>query len=280
MDNNKMLKKYELGILDEFDKICKKHNIKYYLAFGTLLGAVRHKGFIPWDDDIDIHMTINDLEKFKEICKTELPKDYYIQDKLTDKYYYNYWTKLGLENTTWMPKDHIVNCKYGICIDIFPIFIGKDTEKDKKRIEKYTKLMLRTSSKYYVLNTKKETYSWYKKTFHRLVPNFLNNYMYKRAIKKLSPNYDDFDYYVVSSISLNRNIYFDKKMIAGKKTLEFENRKLSVPNNTHEYLKTFYDDYMTPPPKKERYGHDLGDSIIYDFKNSYKKYLGDKNDKS
>ena len=87
MDRNKQLKKYELSILDEFIRICNKYDIKYYLAFGSALGAIRHKGFIPWDDDIDIHMFASDLIRFKEVCRYELSDKYYIQDKITDKYY-------------------------------------------------------------------------------------------------------------------------------------------------------------------------------------------------
>ena len=280
MDTNKKLKQYELKILDEFDRICKKYNLKYYLAYGSALGAIRHKGFIPWDDDIDVHMSIQDILKFKEICTKELSKEYYFQDKLTDKYYYNLWAKFGLENTTWMPKDHIVNCKYGICIDIFPITFLNDNKKERRRIEKYTKLMCITSSKYYVLNTKKKKYPIYKKLIHQIIPNSINNCLYYYSLKKLSKNNTDFDTVVFYDVDINKNIYFDKSVFIGNNKLPFEKRMLPVPNDIDMYLKTIYGDYMMPPPKDKRYGHDTGDDIIYDFKNSYKKYVGDKNDKS
>ena len=272
------LKKHELIILDEIDRICKKYNIKYYLAFGTALGAVRHKGFIPWDDDIDIHMLNNDLKKFKEICKKELSDKFYLQDKLTDKYYYNYWTKIGLENTTWMPKKRIVDCKYGACIDVFPMFPMKNTKREQKRINKYTKLLLITSAKYYVLNNKNQNYSKIKKLVHKIISNKLNNCLYQYAMNKLDIKDDKYDTIVITSISKDRNIYFDKDVIIGNKTLEFEKRNLPVVNNLDKYLTTFYGDYMTPPTEDKRYGHDRGNDIIYDFKNSYRKYLGDKHD--
>ena len=134
------LKQHELIVLDEIDRICKKYNIKYYLAYGTALGAIRHKGFIPWDDDIDLHMLSSDIEKFKIACQKELSKYYYYQDKLTDKYYYNFWPKIGLENTTWMPKDRVVDCKYGICVDIFPMFPVKDNKKDMETYKRYEQI--------------------------------------------------------------------------------------------------------------------------------------------
>lgn len=270
------LKKQELVVLDEIDRICKKHNIKYYLAFGTALGAIRHKGFIPWDDDIDLHMLNDDLIKFKEVCNQELSDEFYYQDKLTDKYYYNYWTKIGLENTTWMPKNRIVDCKYGICVDIFPIFKMKSTEKDRNRIQKYTKLMLITSSKYYVLNDKNNNYSKFKKLIHKIIPAKLNDYLYKYAIKKLTIKHEDYDTIVISSITKDKNIYFDKNIIIGNKKLTFEGRKMPVVNDIDKYLKTFYGDYMVIPPENKRYGHDKGDDIIYDFNNSYKKYMEEK----
>ena len=270
------LKKHELIILDEIERICKKHQIKYYLAYGTALGAIRHKGFIPWDDDIDIHMLNDDLIKFKEVCKKELSNKFYYQDKLTDKYYYNHWPKIGLENTTWMPKNRIVDCKYGVCIDIFPMFSMKNTKKDKRRIEKYTKLMLITASKYYVLKSKKQTCSKFKIFIHKIIPHKLNNYLYKYALNKLTTKNKDYDNIVITSITKGKNIYFNKETIEGNKKLKFEGRNLPVVNNIDEYLKTFYGDYMTPPKREKRYGHDIGDEIIYDFNNSYKKHMEEK----
>lgn len=70
----------ELDLLSELDRVCKKYNIKYYAAFGTLLGAVRNKGFIPWDDDIDVCMLRDDYAKFKEVAKNEFGGKYYYQD--------------------------------------------------------------------------------------------------------------------------------------------------------------------------------------------------------
>ena len=78
------LRKAQLIMLDmliEFDAICKKHQLQYWLDSGTLLGAVRHQGFIPWDDDIDICMERNDYQKFIQICSQELSKEYFLQTK-------------------------------------------------------------------------------------------------------------------------------------------------------------------------------------------------------
>ena len=112
----------ELDLLSELDRVCKKYNIKYYAAFGTLLGAVRNKGFIPWDDDIDVCMLRDDYAKFKEVAKNEFGGKYYYQD------WYNscgrtwIFSKLRNSETTAIeypekPKEF----NQGIFIDIFPI---------------------------------------------------------------------------------------------------------------------------------------------------------------
>ena len=118
----KKLHNVEVEILDEFNRICNKHNLQYFLSYGTLLGAVRHQGFIPWDDDLDVSMPREDYEKFIEIAEDELNKEYYIDNKNTnDKYYLNF-TKLRKKNTVF-EQDFQVNYDgpKGIWVDIFPI---------------------------------------------------------------------------------------------------------------------------------------------------------------
>lgn len=275
MNNNKKLKAKELEVLNTFDKICKKYNIKYYLAYGTLLGAVRHNGFIPWDDDIDICLDSRDLIKLRKILNNECPKDYYYQDKLTDKYYYNYWSKFGLENTTWMPKKRIANCKYGICIDVWPLFPASNTPLDHIRVKIFTRLLLITSSKYYVLNKKNSNF--FGKMFHKIMPNKLNDCLYNISFNILS-NKKNNNYLVMYDIDNDKYIYFKKEDIEGTRTHIFENKEYYVPNNLEHYLETMYGDYMTPPEEKDRYGHDTGDNIIYDFEHSYKKYMEENNE--
>lgn len=270
MNNLQKLKLYELKVLKEIDRICKKYNIKYYLAFGSALGAIRHKGFIPWDDDIDLHMTYSDLIKFKMVCKTELSKEFYFQGKLTDKYYYNYWGKVGLENTTWMPKNRIVDCKYGICVDIFPMMEISDNYFSKLRYKLLLKIILVTSSKYYVLNNKSG--SLLGRLFHMVVPLGINNIMYKFCYYLMAKSKGR-DLVGIYCIEKDIIYYFKYDDIIGNKELSFEGDMYLVPNNIDNYLTTFYGDYMKPPAKDKRYGHDRGNDIIYDFDKSYLDYM-------
>lgn len=116
----------ELEILDEIKRICEKFSLRYCLIGGTLLGAVRHKGFIPWDDDLDIVMPRSDYEKFCEVCSTELDKKYYLHNINTDKKYWLAFAKIRKHNTIFDEKNisHL-NVKKGIYVDVFPLDYSK-----------------------------------------------------------------------------------------------------------------------------------------------------------
>lgn len=111
----------QLETLEELDRICTKHNIKYSIDGGTLLGAVRHKGFIPWDDDIDVIMLREDYERFFVICKTELDESrFFMQEQRTDPYYRAGYTRIRRKNTVYVRAGQ-ENMKHvtGVLIDIF-----------------------------------------------------------------------------------------------------------------------------------------------------------------
>ena len=98
----KQLHNVEQEILDEIDRVCEKNGLKYYLIGGTLLGAIRHKGFIPWDDDLDIVMPRADFDKFQEVCKTDLDEKYYVHSSYNDPKYYAPFIKVRKHNTIFL----------------------------------------------------------------------------------------------------------------------------------------------------------------------------------
>ena len=111
----------ELELMIEVDRICRKSNIKYSLDGGTLLGAVRHDGFIPWDDDADIMMSRTEYDKFYDACKNELNKEkFFLQEFRTDPEYRWGYSKMRKNGTVFLRKgqEH-VKCHTGVCIDIF-----------------------------------------------------------------------------------------------------------------------------------------------------------------
>ena len=112
----------ELDMLIEFDRVCRKHNIKYSILAGTLLGAVRHKGFIPWDDDADIGMLREEYEKFKSVISELNPEICFFQDHTTDSEYRWGYGKLRRVGTEYVRigQEHL-KCKTGIFVDVFPL---------------------------------------------------------------------------------------------------------------------------------------------------------------
>ncbi|MBO4836966.1 MAG: LicD family protein [Clostridia bacterium] len=121
----KKLWSVQLDLLNQFERICKKHGLKYFADGGTLLGAVRHKGFIPWDDDIDVQMFADDFEKFCQFAKSELPEPYFLQYWNTEEGFYPWHAKLRKSDTTcfseWELKMNPAG-NHGIFIDIFPLY--------------------------------------------------------------------------------------------------------------------------------------------------------------
>lgn len=112
----------ELDILIEFDRVCRKNNIKYCLGCGTLLGAIRHNGFIPWDDDIDVWMIRAEYEKFCEIAEKELNSDYFFQNWINDPYFNSAYGKIRKKGTEYVRiGQEKMKYKTGIYIDILPL---------------------------------------------------------------------------------------------------------------------------------------------------------------
>lgn len=128
------IRKEEIKLLQEVDRICRKHEIKYFLAGGTLLGAVRHKGFIPWDDDLDIGMLPEDYYRFLEVAPQELDKKYFFQDYTTEDTSHYVHDKIRIKNTFFSTKYSDRYAMHnGVYIDIFVYFKTSDNQKQQAR---------------------------------------------------------------------------------------------------------------------------------------------------
>ena len=121
------LHRCEIEIMDEFDRVCKKNNLTYYMVGGTLLGAVRHGGFIPWDDDVDLAMPRRDYNKLLEIADREFSDRFFLQTLYNDPGYENRFAKIRMNNTLFV-EESLVNTKrhHGIYIDIWPLDEGRE----------------------------------------------------------------------------------------------------------------------------------------------------------
>lgn len=248
-DELEQAKKVMIKLLKITHNICVKNNLSYWLDAGTLLGAVRHKGFIPWDDDIDICMPRNDYNKFINICKKELPFDVYLQDQHNGLKKWK-WIKLRDKYSKFEQKSELgkyISYHQGIFIDIIPY----DTCNSKFL---YKKLFLnRRFNKHPNIFIKKSAIPL--NIFSSIIVKTFG-YNNIRAFFLRNCNNNDFKY-LSTGIDICLGFKnFKKNDVFPLKKIEFEKDHYYAPNNHKEYLKTTYgNNYMTLPPIKQRKFH-------------------------
>ena len=252
------IQKIQLAYLLEVDRICRKHNIKYFLGGGTLLGAIRHKGFIPWDDDSDIMMLREDYDKFCEIAASELPANMTFQSSKTDKNCFYEFAKLRIDGTTFatgFAKEH-KSMHNGIAFDIF----CHDKTANSKLGQK-VHLAMTIFTRALVFNKwnhrKTENGSKIQTAFTnfcvRLFPLRFSLWLMNHTISffKRKKNakflYD----------GMGRNVYngvFPANLLDRVVYIDFEGYMLPVPEKYDEYLRFLYGDYMELAPLSTRLG--------------------------
>jgi len=246
-------------IAKEIKRICEKHNIHYFMLAGTQLGSVRHKGFIPWDDDMDLGMLREDYDKFLEICKTELDQDhFYVQNLDSESGFGKFYTRILLKNT-YLTYDYIENVtgERGFFVDIFPY---DNTPKSKILQKKQCMIMS------FALRLIKEKSGYAHKCttlggkLQLLFTNFFSLEflinLYTREMKR----YNNKPTKLINSAN-SGNGYFKeilkKEWVLNTKPMEFEDITMPGIENYDEYLKYLYGDYMTIPPLEERVTHEF-----------------------
>lgn len=266
------LKNIELQMLRVFVEICEKENLKYYLLGGTLLGAVRHKGFIPWDDDIDVGMPRTDYEKFVSGCQKYMPKDYFIQTFETDPEYPANFAKIRNSKTTFI-ESSLKNCKinHGVYIDVFPLDFYPDNESFCYSAKKLL-LSLRISDAFSVSGMKMKT-----KAVRMISRIIYPSVGY--AVKKR----EEFFKSVTGGkrIANHCGAWGKKEIVPAKwygegKKLVFEGTEVSVPLEYEKWLTQVYGDYMQLPPPEKRIGHHFTE--IVDLEKPYTYYTEKKDD--
>lgn len=260
VDKNKNLKKLqetEIEILKYFHQICQKHHLDYYLAYGTLLGAIRHKGFIPWDDDIDVHMKGSDYLKLINILKENKDKKYFFQSLETEKNYYLLWNKIRMNNTIFIEKGWENNkIHQGISLDIFPLIEYPDNEKDRKKIErkfKITKLLIDNNM---AINKNYKSYGLSGKILSKIfkiIPKTLRNKQVIHNMTYLCNYKTNSQYYFTTDNGPSQ--LWSKDYFSSSIKLAFENEKFNCPIKSEQYLEQAYGNYMQLPKEEDRIGH-------------------------
>lgn len=248
--------KYLLKLFREVDEICREHNLRYVLAGGSLIGALRHEGFVPWDDDVDLYMPRPDWEKFIEICETELPPDREIQCSEVDRNYTNSFPRYASTNTCAIHKSQIIGKDCGG--EIIDIITLDPVPADDKEYEKYRTHMMIYSD---LINIS-VGYSDRWEIPASMYLKYLLSYIFlgkKRTLAKLekimfSYKEEECDRYAMRWGGCP--FLFNKDMMFPVKEGDFEGQKAMIPNKCSDYLIWHYgDEWAYMPPHDKREGH-------------------------
>lgn len=259
-----------LDILKFYIDICEENNLTYFIAYGSAIGAARHHGFIPWDDDVDVVMPRPDYDRFIQICHQRDMGRFEIVTPQNTPGYYLPFTKLCDRTTTLLEKRHY-HCVFGMYIDIFVIDGMKndphEIEATGRMYDKYSR-MLDLSNSYYSLSELLHLYICKKRI--RIVFQYLkyalNRKKYSmiaaKEIEKLVRRYDyeQCEYTVKYPRGYGNREVYPKAWLEGRTMMPFETLQVALPGDYKRWLNQFFGDYTQLPPENQRH---FEHSILY-----------------
>ena len=282
------LQKCQFEMLKFFVKFCEDHDIKYFLVGGTALGAIRHGGFIPWDDDIDVGIPREDYDRFCEVAAKELNipgSKYFLQTYETDPEYPYNFAKIR-DNTTTFVEDNFMYCNMnqGVWIDVFP-FDGLSTK------DQYTKRELKKRQNTWYgfyfsyprcLKHKIRAKHWWKDFWQNVFSIMFywcnaKHRLNKRTDKIMrSVPFKDAKWAINIQGAIHARPLKMEYFQEGTK-VKFEGVDMVIPKMYHEYLTALYGDYMTPPPPDKQIGMHFHKGLDlntpwYEWKKDYRKW--------
>lgn len=261
-------------ILKEIDRICQSSGLNYYLYAGTLLGAVRHKGFIPWDDDIDIVMMRKDYERFADACEKYMDKDKFILQTIhSDPACNNSWMKLHDKNTAFLSGIRRDGAMEGINIDIFPIDNVPDDDHVLQRRAKYFDCMNLVYQWRFARNRK--NVGWKMKVFQFLI-KFIPPWNEQKFKEKYDKKIQEYN-----AQSTKRVVYFsnrkymkkvvDRSVFEDTVRIPFESGFFPAPGRWRDVLEGLYGkNYMELPPKEQQVT--VHGTCVVDLNHSWLEY--------
>ena len=270
MPNIKTLQNKILEIAKYLDIFCNEHGIVYYLMGGTALGAIRHKGFIPWDDDFDVFMTYDNYCKFLKCAKKYLDNDrFYLQEENTDEWPL-FFSKLRMNGTTFIEED-TKNRKMhkGIYIDIMCL-----NNVSSNKFYAYMQYLAALSLTAQTLRKRGyQTRSIKKKLVMFIAGIFVKGFIKKGLIKFVRSKNNKQTRMVGHFFGRARykNTTFPKEYLGKQRYVDFENTKLPVPEKVEEYLTLRYGDYMKMPDEATKASYPVH-ALVWDTQKDYKEY--------
>jgi lipopolysaccharide cholinephosphotransferase len=258
-------------MLKEYMRICDKYQLRYYLVGGSCLGAVRHRGFIPWDDDIDVGMPRKDYETFLKVAVDELCRPYFLQTHITEPDYPLNFAKIRNNETTFVESSiaHL-NINHGVYLDIFPMDGYSPSRLLQFRLKRFKWGVERA----FVL---KEWRSLGKKICVRLCTLTLRDYRKARdRMNDAVMKYDNDQYDTVISHfgAWGKKEIFDKNIFGQGSVGMFEGMEVMLPADPDAYCRQLYGNYMQYPPVEARVTHHHCDVIDLDKPYTYYQNKG------
>lgn len=259
-------------LLKEFDRVCRELSIPYILFAGTLLGAVRHKGFIPWDDDLDVLMLREDYERFLKEADGILDQDKFFLQREFSENWPMFFSKLRLNNTTCLEKYHPRNPNHhqGVYMDIFPCDHAADSVFGQRIQFLASKVVIAKS----LDKRGYETDSVKKRMFIRACRLLPIKPFLSIVIRGGNKNGEALHSFLGGASSFSKNIY-PRHCFTQKIEMPFENGVFYVPKDYDGLLRILYNDYMRIPPEEERAVKQH--AILIDLNHSYEEYEDHRN---
>ncbi len=242
-----------LSILYDIDKVCKENDIQYFLDSGTLIGAIRHKGFIPWDDDLDIGMLREEYERFNSIAQEKLGDKYFWQTWDTDDGYALPFGKVRKRNTVYLEKKSRKLKENGFFVDVIPYDYAPEDEKGKAKLKRsqiniYREILMKSHYTPWIIDGKVD----YKRRIGYILYQ-VKAFFSKR--KDLINKYNNLTQSVTARCEVYEQTgqkYYPVKWMKSTILSEFEGGQFPVISHFHDWLTVTYGDYMTPPPEDQR----------------------------
>lgn len=247
------MQEHIFGIMEHFDAFCRAHKLRYFILGGTLLGAVRHKGFIPWDDDADIGMPRADYERFKTLYDNRSGRYFLDWPGLSPDYAYSY-AKLYDRGTTTVT-DSIRPVKRGVWVDIFPL----DGTVDNRFFRGFHYLLVRGLK--VIVATRHKAFRRNERFAKRMQRHLILLLLFWIPVSCLNGllsrllSYRDFDHARLVGNLLGqwgKREIVPREIFGNGQMQWFEGKNFYGPESAGDYLAAIYGDYMTPPPERER----------------------------
>lgn len=253
------IKEVELGVMDYIHNLCQKENINYSLAYGTLLGAVRHKGYIPWDDDVDISLKRDEYDKLYQAVLRDNDPIYKVVSWENDaRYPYPFYRVYDAR--TVYENNYIENdIDLGICVDVFPFDYYADVNKEMVKLDTYRRLSVYTL---YGIHSKNAGLKNIIRYLLVLVFRLTRVKTWNKKMNLLSMQADDNDSIDYLMENKRTSTKFEKTLLDKVMDSPFEDRTYKIPEASHQILSAIYgDDFMEIPPVEKRVKHD--DFVAY-----------------